>query len=62
MLAGEFINEAYVFLEDYLSRKTMAKLGYQGDYRKLTSFEVQYLTIIDAELAKIESEQSRKGR
>lgn len=62
MLTGEFIDESYIFLEDYLSRKAMARLGYQGDYKKLTSFEVQYLTIIDAELAKVEHENARKGR
>jgi hypothetical protein len=51
----ELIDPCYYLVEDYLSRKELAKIGITQSFDDLDLFEVQYLTIIGHELTELEA-------
>lgn len=56
------VNEGSIFVEDFLIRKALNKLGYVFDGDNLTAFEVDCLMTIEAQFNKLQELEMKKKK
>lgn len=52
---------ASVLIDDYLTRMTLSKIGYNFGGDDLTDFEAQYLSLIGSTIAGLMADQAKKA-
>jgi hypothetical protein len=53
-------NKMMVYVEEYFTRKTLAKLGFNFDPNELTSADVDAFNIIESVISKHDSDKMKK--
>lgn len=61
-LTPEAFDPAFVLIEDYFNRKSLARLGASKVFDDFDCFEVEYLMFIEKELKELEKKENDKDR
>lgn len=54
-------NEAAPLVEEYSTKKILSRLGYRFDSDDLTDFDVECMTLIASEFAKLEAQEIKSA-